>query len=124
MDLLSAITGTVHEGQNHRMTNVTIGNFDVSYRECAEKRHICKNGAGHESMQDDPEITCVSHIYLISHALTFYWALPVCGLFVRHVGGFTLKDFHITPKAANMRPADNSTDPADRIDAEHITIQN
>lgn len=123
VDLPSSITGTIHEEQNYRVTNVTIRDFNASYRECAEKLHIRRSGVGYQSMDGYPEITRVSHIYFISHALSFYWDLPVFGLFARHVDGLSLEKFHVTPRAANTRPADNITDPEGRIDAANIIIQ-
>ncbi len=122
VDLPSAITGTIHEDQEYRVEQVELENIRVRYRDCQEDLNIRKGGVGYASMSDYPEITRVSHRYIISHKLSFYWDLPVYGLFARHVDGLNVKGLEVIPRSSNTRPADNITDPEDRIDIQNCTI--
>lgn len=123
VSLPCAITGTVHEGEDIRVKNVTLENIDVSYRDSAEKIYIRDGGVGYESMKDYPEITRVSGFYKDSHELSPYWELPVYGLFVRHINGLRVKDFRCKPRSCNNRKSDNITDEKDRIFAENIIVE-
>lgn len=55
-------------------------------------------------MNGYPEITRVSHIYLINHELSFYWDLPVYGLYVNHAEGVGVENFNVIPRPDETRP--------------------
>ncbi len=123
VSLPGAITGTVHEGEDIRVENVSLENINVSYRDSAEEIYIRDGGVGYESMKDYPEITRVSGFYKDSHELSPYWELPVYGLFVRHINGLSVKKFTCKPRSCNKRKADNITAEKDRLFAENITVE-
>lgn len=123
VSLPSAITGTLHEGEDIRIENVTLENINVSYRDSAEEIYIRRDGVGYESMKDYPEITRVSGFYKDSHELSPYWELPVYGLFARHINGLRVKNFSCVPRKCNSRKKDNITDEKDRLYADGIIIE-
>lgn len=105
-DLPSAITG--YKGGEVR--NVTITDFSVTYREAASDLDIYRGDkayAGNLNMAGYPEITRVSHKYIVSHALSAYWDLPVYGLYVRYAENVVVNGFNVTPRSDETRPATN-----------------
>ena len=105
-DIASAVTGYEEASVN----NVTLSNFDVSYREATEDLNIYQGNSafcGASNMGGYPEITRVSHQYILSHELSNYWDLPVYGLFVRYADNVSVTDFNVKPRSANTRPMTN-----------------
>lgn len=102
-DLPSAVTGHKYG----KVKNVTLKNFDVTYRSATSDLKIYKGDSvycGALNMNGYPEITRVSHIYLINHELSFYWDLPVYGLYVNHAEGVGVENFNVIPRPAETRP--------------------
>ena len=105
-DLPSAITGC----KDRNVKNVTISDFSVTYREAASDLDIYRGDkayAGNLNMAGYPEITRVSHKYIISHALSAYWDLPVYGLYVRYAENVVVNNFTVLPRSDETRPATN-----------------
>lgn len=86
---------------------MTLKNFDVTYRSATSDLKIYKGDSvycGALNMNGYPEITRVSHIYLINHELSFYWDLPVYGLYVNHAEGVGVENFNVIPRPDETRP--------------------
>ncbi len=113
VQLPSAITGVLVDGTNYTVKNVTLENIDITYRDSQENICTRKAGAGYSAMDGYPEITRVSHRYIISHEFSFYWELPVYGLYVRNTDGLTVSNLSVTPRTCNERPRDNITNESD-----------
>ena len=58
---------------------------------------------GEYSMTGYPEITRVSHIYILNHELSKYWDLPCYGLVVKHTENIQYDDYNVTPRTCNER---------------------
>lgn len=105
IDLPSAAVGCEYDGARYRVQNVTIKNVTAVYRDCYEDINIYKGDSVLEANMDGyPEITRVSHKYIISHSLSRYYDLPCYGLYVRDAENFTLENFNVTPRQGNTRP--------------------
>lgn len=105
-DLPSAITGC----KDRNVENVTVTDFYVTYREAASDLDIYRGDdaySGRLNMAGYPEITRVSHKYIISHALSAYWDLPVYGLYVRYAENVVVNNFNAVPRSDETRPATN-----------------
>lgn len=109
-DLPSAVVGYKKGGETHNVKNVTLADFDVTYREAKEHTDIYlgnKVCAGKMNMGGYPEITRVSHAYFINHTLSGYYDLPVYGLYAAYAEGLTVRNFNVTPRSSNTRPLSN-----------------
>lgn len=107
VSLPSAITGVLHEGERYNVSDVILDNISIIYRESDEEICMRENGVGYEAMQEYPEITRLSSIYVNSHEESPYWDLPVCGLFVRDTEKLTVNNFNCIPRKCNTRPISN-----------------
>lgn len=108
-DIASAVTGHDYGKDTLYVKNVKLENFDVTYREAKENINLYFNDAyeGNLNMGGYPEITRVSHMYLINHTLSVYCDIPVYGLFARHVDGLTVKNFNVKARTCNKREFTN-----------------
>ncbi len=101
-EMPSAVTGCQHDSEVYYVENVTLYNINVTYRDTGEDLNIAD--PVHEySMDGYPEITRVSHIYIISHELSKYWDLPCYGILVRHTKNVDYTDYTATPRSCNER---------------------
>ncbi len=107
VSLPSAVTGVVHKGSLYSVQDVTVENIDITYRDSDEEIYIREGGVGYEAMEEYPEITRLSSIYINSHEESPYWELPVYGLFVRDTENITVKNFKCKPRTCNTRPENN-----------------
>ncbi|MDR1940503.1 MAG: right-handed parallel beta-helix repeat-containing protein [Clostridiales bacterium] len=98
----SAIVGCEYKGEIYRPKNIVIDNFFAEYRDTDESLNVLKNPPQIQ-MNGYPEITRVSHIWLLSHELSLYCDLPAYGLYIRYADGVTLKDSVFVPRTANKR---------------------
>ncbi|MCM1364683.1 MAG: glycosyl hydrolase family 28 protein [Faecalibacterium sp.] len=122
VQLPSAITGVIHDKVNYSVKDVTLENISMTYRDSDETIRINPLGVGYSSMTGYPEITRISHRYIISHELSLYWELPVYGLYMRNADGVTIKNFSATPRSCNERPRDNFTNESDWVYLKNITV--
>lgn len=108
-DIASAVTGYDSGKDTLYVKNVKLENFNVSYREAKEKINLFFGGAyeGNANMGGYPEITRVSHMYIINHTLSLYMDIPYYALFARHVDGLHLKNFNVTARSCNSREFTN-----------------
>ncbi len=123
-DLPSAVVGYRNSDTTAYVRNVTLKNISVTYREAAEKLHIYRKDSAYEgklNMGGYPEITRVSHKYLLNHELSAYYDLPVYGLYARYVDGLSVEDFSVTPRSANTRPHDNVREEGSRNHLNNVT---
>lgn len=105
-DLPSAVTG--YKGCS--VKNVVLENFSVTYREAVSDTDIYLGDSAYRGSLNTggyPEITRVSHIYLICHELSFYWDLPVYGLYVNDAENVEVYNYSVTPRSDEKRPASN-----------------
>lgn len=123
-DIACAVVGYQKGNETKYVKNVTLRNFDITYREAEEDLNIYHGteGAyeGTYNMGGYPEITRVSHRYLLSHSLSDYWDLPVYGLFARHVDGLTVHNFVVNARTTNTRPMNNIQDEGSRINVKNV----
>ncbi|MDR1906386.1 MAG: hypothetical protein LBQ27_05720 [Clostridiales bacterium] len=101
-EITSAIVGCAYKGGVYKPKNIVIDKFFSKYRDTEESLNILKNPPGIQ-MNGYPEITRVSHIWLLSHELSLYRDLPSYGLYIRHADGVILKDAVFVPRAVNER---------------------
>ena len=124
-DMPSAITGYKKGSKINYVENVRLSNISVVYRDAKEKLNIYKNSKGAYqgslNMGGYPEITRVSHMYIINHDFSFYWDLPVYGLFARYVDGLTVDNFVVTPRTSNTRGMNNIEEEIDRISLKNVS---
>lgn len=124
-DLPCAITGYRRYFKTNYVKNVTLTNFHITYREADEDLNIYGNSEGayegYFNMGGYPEITRVSHRYIINHSISNYWDLPVYGLFARHVDGLSVVNFSVTPRSVSTLPMNNVSDNEERIDVKNVT---
>lgn len=105
IDLPSAIVGCEYDGTQYNTQNVTLRNITAVYRDCYEDINIYKgDGVLEANMDGYPEITRVSHQYIISHSLSRYYDLPCYGLYVRDSENVTIENYNVTPRQGNTRP--------------------
>lgn len=102
VELSSAITGCVHDGKQYDVTNVDLENINVTYRDTEEDLSVL-TVVPEFSMSDYPEITRISHIYMISHEMSKYWDLPCYGIFMRYADNIKVTDFNCVPRTVNTR---------------------
>ena len=121
VEMSSAITGCVHNGETYYVSNVTLANFNVSYRNTGENLNVGPEDYEY-SMNGYPEITRVLHLYLISHEASTYYDMPTYGLFARHVYGIEAYNINITPRSCNTLPRDNITQAKDRYDVIDVKV--
>ncbi len=107
VSLPSAVTGVIHKGEIYPVQNVILENIDISYRDSDEEIYMRDGGVGYEAMEEYPEITRISSIYINSHEESPYWELPVYGLFVRDTESIMIKNFKCKPRFCNTRPENN-----------------
>lgn len=109
IDIACAVTGFDSGKDTLYVKNVKLENFNVSYREANEKIHLFFGGAyeGSANMGGYPEITRVSHMYIINHTLSLYMDIPNYALFARHVDGLNVKNFNVTARSCNSREFTN-----------------
>lgn len=106
IDLPSAVVGCEYNGTTYRVENVTLANITAKYRDCNEKLVIFKgDDVLAANMNGYPEITRVSHKYVISHSMSRYYDMPCYGLYSRDTQNLTVENFSVTPRTANTRPA-------------------
>lgn len=99
-EMPSAITGCEVDGVKHCVKNVSLENFNVTYRNTGENLSV-KKSVGEGSMSDYPEITRLSHKYFIDHKFSGYWDLPCYGIFVRHTENVDYSGYKCTPRECN-----------------------
>lgn len=108
VDIASAVVGCTYKGEVYPVRNVTLDNFNIAYRECGEDLDIYKeNDVLHAGMNGYPEITRVSHSYLISHELSEYHDIPVYGLYLYNAENVQATSFRVVPRSVNTRPFTN-----------------
>lgn len=107
ISLPSAISGVVHNGEPYEVTDVVIDNVKTVYRDSDEEIYVREGGVGYEAMQEYPEITRLSSIYINSHEESPYWELPVYGLYVRDAKNVNIGDFSCIPRSCNNREMTN-----------------
>ena len=121
VEMSSAVTGCIHDGETYYVKNVTLANFNVTYRNTGEA--LNKGEVDYEySMSGYPEITRVIHRYMISHELSDYYDMPTYGLFARHVDGIEVYNLNITPRSCSTLPRDNITQAKDRYDVLNVKV--
>lgn len=102
-EMPSAITGCIDgENETHYVKNVELENIDVTYRDTQEDLYI-RNNLGEYTMKGYPEITRVSHVYILNHNLSKYWDLPCYGLLVKHAENIKYDDYNVVPRSCNQR---------------------
>lgn len=102
-EMPSAITGCIDDNNETKyIKNVILENINVTYRDTAEDLYI-RNKIGEYTMTGYPEITRVSHIYILNHELSKYWDLPCYGLVVKHAENVQYDDYNVTPRSCNDR---------------------
>lgn len=94
IELPCALTGC----KQKNIGAVTIQNIKSIYRDTQENLSI-KNPASEASLSGYPEITRVSHIYLLSHEMSKYWSLPCYGLYTRYAEDTVVSGFDCTPRS-------------------------
>lgn len=104
VSLPSAVTGTCFKGKIYRPQNVEIINVKSEYRDSDEEVFLRPCGVGLEAMDEYPEITRLSSIYISSHEESPYWELPAYGLYVRYTENLLTENFSCTPRSCNKRP--------------------
>lgn len=102
-EMPSAITGCIDDNdETQYVKNVVLKNINVTYRDTAEDLYI-RDKIGEYTMTGYPEITRVSHIYILNHELSKYWDLPCYGLVVKHAENVQYDDYNVTPRTCNER---------------------
>ena len=99
-EMPSAITGCKVDGKTYYVENVTLENFNVTYRDTKENLSV-KKSVSEKSMSDYPEITRMFHNYFIDHKFSGYWDLPCYGIFVRHAKDVDYNGYTCTPRSCN-----------------------
>ena len=121
VELSSAITGCTHLDNTYYVKDVTIANFNVTYRNTGEALNVGE--ANYEpSMNDYPEITRVLHLYMFSHENSKYFDMPTYGLFARHVDKIKVYNLNVTPRSCSELPRDNITQVKDRYDVLNVRV--
>lgn len=100
VELASAIVGVETRKETYYVNNVDIKNVYVRYRDTKENLDVAVPTL-EDNMNGYPEITRVSHKYIISHESSKYYDLPVYGLFLRHVDGLNLENFKVIPRTCS-----------------------
>lgn len=109
VDIASAVVGCEYKGVRYPVRNVILDNVNIAYRECGEDLNIYNgNDVLHANMNGYPEITRVSHVYLISHELSSYYDMPVYGLYFYNVDNVRATAFNVMPRSVNTRPFTNA----------------
>ncbi len=98
VEMPSAIIGL----KDGTVKNVTIDNFTSVYRDTAENLNV-KKRVGTAQMSGYPEITRVSHVYILSHETSKYWDLPCYSLLVKNAENVDYQNVKTTPRTANER---------------------
>ncbi|NCA67591.1 MAG: hypothetical protein EOM87_05960 [Clostridia bacterium] len=98
VDLPSAIVGVEYRNAVYKVKDISIQNFYIVYREAEQELDI-SNFPNEISMTGYPEITRVSHIYIINHELSSYWDLPNYGIFRQHTENIELLNINIIPRS-------------------------
>lgn len=102
-EMPSAVTGCIDdENKTQYVKNIVLENINVTYRDTGEDLYI-RDKIGEYSMTGYPEITRVSHIYILNHELSKYWDLPCYGLVVKHTENIQYDDYNVTPRTCNER---------------------
>lgn len=122
VELASAITGCVNNKITHKVEEVRLANFDVTYRDSKENLNV-GSGDFENGMNGYPEITRVIHDYSNSDEQSVYYDMPVYGLFCRHVSEITVLGFNVTPRKCNTLPKDNISEEKDIIDVDKIFMR-
>lgn len=100
VELASAIVGVETRKETYYVKNVDIKNVYVRYRDTKENLDVAVPTL-EDNMNGYPEITRVSHKYIISHEGSKYYDLPVYGLFLRHVDRLNLENFKVIPRTCS-----------------------
>lgn len=109
VDIASAIVGCEYNGEKYRVTNVSLQDIEIIYRDCEEDLDIYNgNDVFHANMNGYPEITRVSHQYFLSHELSPYYDMPVYGLYLYTVENVNAVNFNVKPRSSNTRPFTNA----------------
>ena len=89
--------------------NVTLKNIYVKYREANQTLDVYNGNSAYEgaNISDYPEITRVSHLYVLNHELSYYWDIPYYGLFVRHAKNVTVENMTVIPRSTETREKSN-----------------
>lgn len=109
VDIAGAIVGCEYKGEVYNVKNVILDNINIAYRECNEDLNIY-NGDDvlHKNMNGYPEITRVSHQYIISHEASIYHDMPVYGIYLFNAENVTATAFNVKPRSVNTRPFTNA----------------
>ena len=99
-EMPSAITGCEVDGKTYYVENVSLRNFNVTYRDTKENLSV-KKSVSEVSMSDYPEVTRVSHFYFIDHKYSGYWDLPCYGIFVRHAKNTDYSGYTCKPRSCS-----------------------
>lgn len=120
VELPSAIVGVKTRTKTYYVSDVEISEFYVRYRDTGENLDVAVPTL-ESNMNGYPEITRVSHQYLLSHETSKYYDLPVYGLYLRYVDGLSLKNFKVIPRSCSTLTKWNlSGDLA--VDSKNITV--
>ena len=106
VDIASAISGV---SDSMMVENVTLKNIYVKYREADQTLDVYNGNSAYEgaNISDYPEITRVSHLYILNHELSYYWDIPYYGLFVRHAKNVTVENMTVIPRSTETREKSN-----------------
>lgn len=108
VDIASAVVGCEYKNEVYSVKNVILDNINIAYRECGEDLDVYNgNDVLHSNMNGYPEITRVSHAYLISHELSTYHDMPVYGLYMFNAENVQATAFNVKPRSVNTRPFTN-----------------
>ena len=94
VELPSAIVGVKSKREPYCVKGVNLKDFYIRYRDTQENLNV-KVPPLESGMNGYPEITRVSHKYLISHEMSEYYDLPVYGLYLRYVNGLSVDNFNV-----------------------------
>ncbi len=124
-DVPCAITGFKKAGVVNHVANITLKNFDITYRQASERLNLYWGRShaygGKLNLFGYPEITKVSHMYLISNEKSFYFDLPVHGIFFRYAKDICVENFKVKKRTCNKLPFDNAT--IKSLSNQNITIK-
>ncbi len=104
VEMPSAVTGCQDKGVTHYVENVNIENFTAVYRDTKEQLNIRKK-VGEYTMQGYPDVTRVSHVYILSHETSRYWDLPCYALLIKHAKNINYGSLSVIPRSTNQRNA-------------------
>lgn len=108
-DIAGAVVGCTYKSAVYPVKNVTLENINIAYRKCNEDLNIYNgNDVLHANMNGYPEITRVSHSYLISHELSAYYDMPVYGLYLYNAENVRATSFNVIARSVNTRPFTNA----------------